>query len=351
MADISIVIPAYNAQSSLKECLEALQVQADLPPHLQIETIVVDNGSSDGTAQVAAQYGVKLIHEPRKGASHARNAGIKAAQGEILCFTDADCAPLSNWIYQLTRPLLENPELIGGKGIYLSKQTSPTARFVQLEYEDKYDLLHGQRYIDFIDTYSAVYRRNALLHYGGFDPEMTYLEDQELSFRLNNEGCKMVFIPEAVVYHYHSDTLQKYFRKKRIIGYWKAQVVRKFPQHGIKDSHTPQVMKVQMGLVMLTLAALFGPLGLWGIGSFGIDIPSLMVGAAWLLPILLLTLFLATTVPFIRKGLSKDRSVALLSPLFLFVRGLALSIGYIWGTLRPVKFGRSQTELSPQQTG
>ncbi|MEM7800856.1 MAG: glycosyltransferase [Chloroflexota bacterium] len=350
MVDISIVIPAYNAQSTLKECLEALQVQLNPPSNQTVEIIVVDNGSTDQTAEIAAEYGAKLIHEPNKGASNARNAGIKAAEGEIVCFTDADCAPLPDWIVTLTRPLLEKPELIGGKGIYLTQQKSLTARFVQLEYEDKYDLLRDQTYIDFIDTYSAVYRRDALLKFGGFDPEMTYLEDQELSFRLNQHGCKMVFIPEAIVHHYHSDTVRKYFQKKRIIGFWKAQVVRKFPRHRIKDSHTPQVMKVQMGLVMLSIASLFAAPFLIGLGRFGVSIPSLLLQAAWMLPAGLLALFAATTLPFIRKGLPKDQTVARLSPAFLFVRALALSVGYVWGTLRPVKFENSPAELFPQQT-
>ena len=89
-----------------------------------------------------------------------------------------------------------------------------------------------------------------------FDETFPYLEDQELSFRLAARGYGMVFQPTAVVRHLHSHTLAGYLRKKFTIGYWKAQVVRRFPKQGVKDSHTPQVMKIQMGLMALLYLSL-----------------------------------------------------------------------------------------------
>jgi lipopolysaccharide/colanic/teichoic acid biosynthesis glycosyltransferase len=191
---------------------------------------------------------------------------------------------------------------------------------VQIEYEDKYDLLRPQRRIDFIDTYSAAYRRAVLQANDGFDERFPYLEDQELSFRLAARGYEMVFAPTAVVSHQHSATLYAYFRKKFIIGFWKAQVVRRFPGQGVKDSHTPQVMKAQIGLIGLTLAALAGG-----------------VLFHWLLYpfLLLLGLFGLTTIPFVRKAWPKDRAVALASPFLLLVRAAALGMGYGWGLIRP----------------
>src|SRR5690606_35810330 len=138
---------------------------------------------------------------------------------------------------QILQPF-SSPEVAGCKGIYATNQRSVVARFVQIEYEDKYDLLHGQRYIDSIDTYSAAYRRDVLAANNGFDESFPYLEDQELSFRLATRGYRMVFQPEAVVYHRHAADALDYFRKKFIIGFWKAQVVRRFPERGVRDSHT-----------------------------------------------------------------------------------------------------------------
>jgi lipopolysaccharide/colanic/teichoic acid biosynthesis glycosyltransferase/GT2 family glycosyltransferase len=312
----SIVIPAYNAAATITDCIQAARQQEFAAPY---EIIVVDDGSRDDTACLAEQAGAAVLRQPRSGPAAARNAGIQAARSEIICFTDADCAPRPDWLNQITAPL-SDPEIIGGKGTYATRQPEIVARFVQIEYEDKYDLLRLSPRIDFIDTYSAVYRRAILLANGCFDERFRFVEDQELSFRLAARGYQMVFQPSAVVYHRHSATLPAYFRKKFFIGYWKAQVVRRFPGQGIKDSHTPQVIKVQMGLVaLLGLAAAATLLTPW---------------AALALAGLLLA-FLLTTLPFTAKAWGKDRRVALASPLLLAVRALALGLGYGWGLLRP----------------
>ena len=316
---ISVVIPAYNAATTLPVCLNALAKQE--APGRPWEIIVVDDGSQDNTAEIAQSYDVQLIRHKRKsGAGAARNSGIRQAKGDIVCFTDADCAPTPNWLKQMSRPFADTA-VTGCKGIYATRQTAWIARFVQIEYEDKYDLLRQQTHIDFIDTYSAAYRRQALLDCGGFDERIHYVEDQELSFRLAAQGNLMVFQPEAVVYHQHSDTLVKYGRKKFWIGYWKAQIIRRFPERAVKDSHTPQILKVQMLLVALMLAA----------AAFGVLFPP-----GLFLALLTLALFVLTTLPFIIKAWPKDAALALISPIPLFVRALALGLGTFWGVIRPL---------------
>ena len=329
---ISVVIPAYNAQDSIRSCLTSLQEQTYA--HLLHEIIVVDNQSTDRTAEIAAQFAqVSVLNQSIKGAAAARNLGIAQATGDVICFTDADCAPTTTWLQQLCEPLEQNADIIATKGTYLTAQSEMTARFVQIEYEDKYDLLRPQKYINFIDTYSAAYRREVLVaSNGGFDESVMYVEDQELSFRLAARGYKMIFQPEAVVYHRHSNTLWKYFYKKFMIGYWKAQIVSRFPQRGVNDSHTPQVMKIQMALIMLFLASIAGQLVLPLLRSLA---PQISWGWLSLATPLLFGVFTATTIPFVRKAWPKDRAVALASPFLLVVRAAALSFGYLLGVLKP----------------
>lgn len=317
---LSVIIPAYNASSTLPECLDALKSQ--ITEQVRVEIIVVDNNSKDDTARIAEDAGAILVRCARQGAAAARNAGLAAAKGDIICFTDADCVPTANWLTEVTTPLLEHPELTACKGSYLTRQPQLVARFVQLEYEDKYDLMAKHRFIDFIDTYSAAFRTDILLQQSGFDERMTYLEDQELSFRLAKLGCLMVFQPSAIVYHRHADSIRGYLRKKYLIGYWKAQVIRLHPERLKKDTHTPQVMKIQMLLVMILPLGLFMAilLPVWG---------SVLV-------LLMLIAFFATTLPFAVKAWPKDRAVAVASPWFLFLRAAALSIGYLRGIIRPV---------------
>ncbi len=317
--NVSIIIPALNACRTLPACLQACQSQI-LPPGVELEIILVDDGSIDGTPELAKDANVQLIqHNDQRGAAAARNSGLAVAQGEIILFTDADCLPQPNWVAEMIRPFQDHT-VHGCKGIYATTQPELLARFVQIEYEDKYDLLRTQPVIDFIDTYSAGYRTEVLKAAGGFDEAIHYVEDQELSFRLAAAGHKMVFQETAVVFHQHSNTLRRYFRKKVMIGYWKAQIMRRYPERVIKDSHTPQVLKLQMGLVALSLSTL---------------VFSLLFPPAFLATILLLGLFKLTTLPFLKKAWPKDRTVFLASPSLLFCRALALGIGYAWGLARP----------------
>jgi hypothetical protein len=132
----------------------------------------------------------------------------------------------------------------------------------------------------------------------------------------------MVFHPQAAVYHQHADSLAAYARKKFTIGYWKAQVVRRFPNRLIQDSHTPQVMKVQMLLAALAMVGLLGMLITpWS---------AIFLGTA-------LLLFFLSAVPFIRKAWAKDKMVALASPFLLLIRAGALGFGYAWGLVKPAQ--------------
>lgn len=254
---------------------------------------------------------------PNSNPTIARNAAIRQAQGELIAFIDADCVPAADWLAYLLAPFAE-PEVVGVKGTYTTEQRAIVARFVQAEYEQKYRRLEQQAHIDFIDTYSAAYRRDILLVNDAFDETFPFLEDQELSFRLAARGYKMVFAPKAVVYHTHPDTLRAYCTNKFSIGYWKAQVVRRFPHAGVADSHTPQVIKAQIALTGLaglaTLAIGLGVNGWWAIGLF--------------------LLLLLTTVPFLTRV--QDRSVALAAPFLLTARAVGLGLGYVYGVFRPI---------------
>jgi GT2 family glycosyltransferase len=312
-----VIIPAFNADETIEQCLKALVQQT--VSRADYEIIVVDDGSSDETRPKVSSFpGIRLYSQPNLGPAAARNLGVQHAQGDLVLFTDADCVPAEDWIKRISTPF-RDPEIVGAKGAYLTRQRRPVARFTQLEYEDKYDRMALDECIDFIDTYSAAYRREEFIQVGGFDTSFptASVEDQELSFRLASKGCKMVFVPEARVHHLkHSNSLLAYWKKKFKIGYWKVLVHRRHPDKLIRDSHTPQVLKLQIllaGLGWLSLAAgLFWHPWLW-------------TGA------ILALLFLFTTIPFTVKAWHRDRTVAAISPALLLVRSLALGTGFAVG--------------------
>jgi hypothetical protein len=179
----------------------------------------------------------------------------------------------------------------------------------------------GQSQIDFVDTYSAGYRRDLFVAAGGFDTTFRIDEDQEFSFRLAESGYRLVYVPGAIVYHQHDRTLGEYIRRKYWIGFWKSLVTRRHPAKLVRDSHTPQILKAQMGL-----AALGGALLLSG----GLTRRWLAHAGGWLA----WGLLLLSGLPFYAKIRRRDTPVLVVAPSLLFVRAWALGLGFLLGNLR-----------------
>ena len=311
----SVIVPVYNCASTLGSCLQALLAQT--VDAGDFEVIVVDDGSTDGSASVAARYGATVIRQDHAGAASARNRGAQQARSAILLFTDADCEPLPNWIEQMLAPLV-HADVVGVKGVYRTRQRAPVARFAQAEHEEKYDRLARAGQIDFVDTYAAAYRRDIFLAHGGFDPEFLLDEDQEFSYRLAKAGHRLVFAPLAAVYHRHPSTIWAYTWRKARIGRWKVWVHARHPGKAVRDSYTPWTQKAQ--LVLLPLACVAG-----------------MSATLALVPVsfvaILALLGLVTAVPLTIRADRQGWQVAMIAPGLILLRALALGLGLMWGGL------------------
>ena len=315
---VSVIVPAYNAAATLEQCLVALCAQ-DFPRD-KFEIIVVDDGSTDATAEIVARFpSARLICGEHRGAAAARNRGAREAHGDLLLFTDADCEPTQHWIETLCAAFAD-AHVVGAKGTYRTRQRELVARFVQLEYEEKYARMRRARAIDFIDTYSAAYRRDIFLANGGFDESFpsASVEDQEFSFRLAEQGHTMVFAPDAVVYHRHVTTLEAYARRKFRIGYWKVRVHRRHPGKLLQDTHTPPTLKIQMGLFLAMVAAV---------------VAALLAPALWVLADALEIAFFVSAIPLIVFIARRDAPVAVVAPLLILLRAAALGMGWMAGSL------------------
>src|SRR6476661_7120595 len=130
---VSVVIPAYRAARTLPAGLAALAAQTYPADHLEI--IVVDDGSPDETAAVAEAAGARVLRQANRGPATARNRGALAATGDLVLFTDADCAPTPAWVERMAAPFAD-PAVMGVKGAYRTRQRSIAARFAQYEFED-----------------------------------------------------------------------------------------------------------------------------------------------------------------------------------------------------------------------
>ena len=277
--------------------------------------------------------GVRLISQQNAGPAAARNRGALEAQGAIILFTDDDCEPIPEWLESLLTPF-KDPDVVAAKGVYRTRQRSLAARFVQVEYEDRYRYMAGLSNIDFVDTYSAAFRRERFLEIGGYDISfpVACAEDIELSYRMSARGWKMKFAPSAIVYHTHPNTLSAYIKKKYKFAFWRVLAVRKNPSKAVKDSHTPQFMKLQLLLPPALVLAL----------AFDMAVRPVFPVSA-----IVLVAFLLSTLPFAFRAFAKDPIVGLVSPALLAVRACAQVVGVSAGLF----FARRKTARIPFHSG
>lgn len=113
MPQVSVVVPVYNGEGVIEECLEALLNQ-DLSKEAY-EIIVVDNGSADRTIESVTRYPVRLLQEAVRSGYAARNTGLHAARGSILASTDADCRPCPQWLSASVRAIANGADCVGGR--------------------------------------------------------------------------------------------------------------------------------------------------------------------------------------------------------------------------------------------
>jgi glycosyltransferase involved in cell wall biosynthesis len=319
MPELSVIVPVWNGEKTLSFCLEALAGQTVAED--KYEVIIIDDGSTDRTAKIADQFSVVYHRQENQGPAAARNKGVSLAKGGLVFFTDADCAPDPDWLKEMTAPF-SDPEVAAAKGTYRTEQKGIVARFSQLEFEERFAMLAKQSSIDMVDTYSAGFRKEIFQALGGFDtrfPEANN-EDTEFSYRMAEQGHCMVFAPRAVVRHLsHPDSILRYFRLKFSRGFWRMMVYRMFPGKMIKDSYTPQSLKLQI-------------IGLFCVGASMLSLPFLpQVGATALLCSMLF--FCAQSIPFTFAAFKKDQAAAWLSLPLLILRAAAIGSGALWGLI------------------
>lgn len=220
MVRVSVVIPVYNGAVTLADCLRAVAMQN--LPRAEYEIVLVDDGSTDSTVSVADGFPVRLVKQKHQGVSAARNAGVEAACGEWIAFTDADCVPSRGWLRALLEAVHQEDcvrPVLGAAGRVLGYQSqSPAARFVDLSggLDAERHLAHPR--FPFAPCGNAMYRRQTFVDAGGFDPRYSNYETCEMHNRLLRfHGGAFYFVPTAVVLHRHRGSWPAYWRQQ--VGY------------------------------------------------------------------------------------------------------------------------------------
>lgn len=231
---VTIAIPCYNAANSLGNLLDSLFRQTTLAD----EILVINDGSTDATRQIAQGYEVRLIdHNENLGLACARNTALWNADGEVIVYLDADTLLRPK---NLDRILSEysNPETmaVGGQELF-----TPASTKVNLWRNLFWRQTHGQKRID--DAWMLMglccsYRKNVLMELGGFDETYrTNGEDVDMGIRLRKAGYQQVYVPQIGVLHRRSDSLKTLISLVYRHSYWQSRALRK---NGINPSFQMQ---------------------------------------------------------------------------------------------------------------
>jgi GT2 family glycosyltransferase len=222
--EISVVVPVRNGGRSLPALLDALRAQT--LDGDRFETVIVDNGSRDGSGQIAARRGATVVTEPTRGRSRARNRGVDAARGSAIAFIDADCVPEAGWLEALLS-CLERSTLVAGAVELVTGE--PPNRWERLEglwrFDQERDVAEG-----WAASANLGVRRAAFFAAGGFDPSYEHIgEDVDFCLRARAAGHAIAFCPGAVVRHDAESTGAAVLRRAVIHGYSSNQHAHRWP--------------------------------------------------------------------------------------------------------------------------
>ena len=240
MRSVSVIATVWNEAGAIANLLDSFVGQTRLPD----EIVIVDGGSTDGTAKIIrahplARSGMlKLIEQPGANISEGRNAAIMAAQGEIIASTDAGVRLASTWLEELIRPFDEQspaPDVVSG--FFLPDAAAPGAA-------TPFEIAMGATVLPAVSdidparfnpsSRSVAFRKAAWQTVGGYPEWLDYCEDLVFDFKLRAAGYRFHFAPQAVVHFRPRSTLAAFFRQyyRYARGDGKADLWRK--RHAIR---------------------------------------------------------------------------------------------------------------------
>ncbi len=221
---VSVIVCSYNGGRTLAACLDSLS-KLNYPDY---EVILVDDGSTDDTAYIAAQFPqVRYIHQSNHGLSHARNTGAAAARGEVLAYTDSDCMADVDWLYYLIGTLISGDYAgVGGPNV-----TPPAQNWVQACVAaapgGPSHVLLSDTVAEHIPGCNMAFYRWAFESVGGFDAEYHKAgDDVDFCWRIQQAGWVIAFSPPAIVWHYRRFTLRAFLKQQD--GYGEAESLLRF---------------------------------------------------------------------------------------------------------------------------
>ena len=231
---VSVVVCTYNGARTLKECLRGVQRLR----YSNYELLVIIDGSTDDSEQIAKDAGARVITTPNRGLSHARNVGMNEARGDIIAYIDDDAYPDSDWLHHLTATFSSGGfGAVGGPNLPPSDEPA-VARCVSNAPGGPIHVLLSDEQAEHIPGCNMAFRRERLAAIDGFDTRYRIAgDDVDVCWRLQQSGETIGFSPGAVVWHRRRPTIRSYLRQQYNYGRAEALLERKWPEHYNRAGH------------------------------------------------------------------------------------------------------------------
>lgn len=221
----SVVVCSYNADRTMEPCLQSLQ---DMP-YPNYEVIVVNDGSTDRTLEIARRYEggrIRIVDQRNMGLSAARNVGIEASRGDIVAYTDSDCVVDPDWLTYLAYKFRDGFQAVGGPN-FPPPEDALVPSVVAVSPGGPTHVLLNDDVAEHVPGCNMAFRKSVLEEISGFDVLYTAAgDDVDLCWRLQNAGYPIGFSPVAMVWHFRRNTVSAYLKQQ--MGYGKAEALLYF---------------------------------------------------------------------------------------------------------------------------
>jgi GT2 family glycosyltransferase len=224
---VSVVVCSYNSERTMEACLASLEV-LDYPDY---EVIVVNDGSTDRTLEISERFPFcRIISQPNKGLSVARNVGAEVATGEIVAYTDSDCVADPDWLTYLVAKMEASDLAACGGPNFPPPEDSLVPAAVAVSPGGPTHVLISDEVAEHIAGCNMAFRRDVLMALGGFDPVYRAAgDDVDICWRFQDAGHAIGFSPAAIVWHFRRNTVGAYIKQQRGYGKAEALVYAKHP--------------------------------------------------------------------------------------------------------------------------
>ena len=238
MTLVSITVCARNAENWVHQCLESLFSQDYRP----LEIIAVNDGSTDLTLErmeifkeknLTSEINLTIIDSDAKGLSSGRQIGLERSKGRWVAITDIDCCPEPNWISTMISVCegYQNEDVMAVTGrTVFNEGNTRVSRLRSKEIRRKY--VGRSRVTTLANGPCSMFRRDALISIGGFNPSWYHAEDMEVSLKLIQKGGTIIYSPEALVNHVAEDQLSIFLKKRIRDARAHVRIIRKYGFYG-----------------------------------------------------------------------------------------------------------------------